>query len=349
MFHPSERIALAATDRSTSPTEWLRITDGLHARSVRDSHTGSSGDSRRASGAGAGFWWLDSALEDGRLGRLSFAGTDPYLWLTARDGEVEIDVRRDVRAGLERGVRVVEADALDFARSLLPRADSLVCSTRAGSTDARSSGGRPPRWHEVAGRSAGFDLPFIGGAVGYLGYELASLAELGLQFNHQDDLALPDLSLAYVDRVLAYDHAAERLFMFGLGFSDGRASAGAGPRETAVARSRHVADALAAEVEWILAEGPPVRLHTNALAALTDLSDQNEADAGEERVSSSGVSPETLEIASTVDASDYVKAVDLVLQEIEAGNLYQANFSQRLTIDAPARPWDFPISASWPS
>ena len=42
---------------------------------------------------------------------------------------------------------------------------------------------------------------------------------------------------------------------------------------------------------------------------------------------------------STVDASGYVKAVDTVLQEIGAGNVYQANFSQQLSVEAQVDPW----------
>jgi para-aminobenzoate synthetase component 1 len=45
------------------------------------------------------------------------------------------------------------------------------------------------------------------------------------------------------------------------------------------------------------------------------------------------------EVDSTVDASGYAKAVDAILQEIAEGNVYQANFSQRLTIKAPIDPW----------
>ena len=296
MFHPTERIALAALDRPAQASEWLRIVDGLHAD--------------------PGFWWLDSALETGRLGRYSFAGADPYLRLTARaDAEgtpvVEVDVARGVRAGLDRGFHRVEADPIDYARSLLPRADSLVYSTR---TSGRS-GNR--RWHEVAGLSAGLDLPFLGGAVGYFGYELAAVLEPRVRFRNDDDLGLPDLSLAFVDRVLGYDHETERLWVFGLGFGDASASDGAAPRETAVARSRHVVDDVAARVEWILSEGPtPARPDTRPVRL-----------------------PE-LAIESTVDASGYAKAVDTVLQEIASGNVYQANFSQRLTVDVSSPPFD---------
>ena len=79
MFKPGERIALAALDRPATPAAWLRLVDGLHAE--------------------PGFWWLDSALCDGRLGRFSFAGADPYLWLRGRGGRVEIDVLRPVDPG----------------------------------------------------------------------------------------------------------------------------------------------------------------------------------------------------------------------------------------------------------
>jgi aminodeoxychorismate synthase component I len=44
-------------------------------------------------------------------------------------------------------------------------------------------------------------------------------------------------------------------------------------------------------------------------------------------------------VTSSTDASGYAKAVDTILQEIGDGNVYQANFSQRLTIDAPVDPW----------
>ncbi|MBJ19342.1 MAG: aminodeoxychorismate synthase component I [bacterium] len=292
MFHRSERIALAALDRSAGRADWLRLVDGLHAE--------------------PGFWWLDSALEDGRLGRFSFAGADPYLWLTARAGEVEIDVRREVRAGLGRGFHRFETDPVDCARSLLPRADSLAYSTR---TSADSGN---PGWHEVAGLSAGLELPFMGGAVGYFGYELAGVMEGRLRFENANDLEMPDLVLAFVDRLLVYDHEAERLWVVGLGFGDAGSTSGEGPREAAVARSREVVDDLARRVEWTLSQG-------SFVAA--------------DPAGSMGAPMASLPISSTVDASGYTKAVDTVLEEIGCGNVYQANFSQRLTIDAAIDPW----------
>ncbi len=291
MFHPSMRIALAALDRPATPDVWLRLIDGLHAE--------------------PGFWWLDSALSGARLGSHSFAGANPYLWLHARGNEVEIDVRRAIRPGLEKGLHRIEADPIDCARSLLPRTDSLIYSTRM---TARSGN---PRWHEAAGLSAGLELPFVGGAVGYFGYELASTIEPRLRFENADALGLPDLSLAFVDQVLAYDHASERLWIVGLGFGDMRSPSEWGPRESAVARSRNSVDEWAARLEGILSEGRSTRsVKGRTTPARVPLS-----------------------VASTTDASGYAKAVDRVLEEIGAGNVYQANFSQRLTIEADVDPW----------
>ena len=291
MFQPSLRIALAALDRQAKPAEWLRVVEGLKLE--------------------PGFWWLDSALPDARLGRHSFAGANPYLWLQARGGDVEIDVRRAVRPGLAKGFHRIEADPIECARSLLPRIDSLIYSTR---TTARSGN---PRWHESSGLSAGLELPFLGGAVGYFGYELASTIEPQLRFENADTLALPDLSLAFVDQILAYDHASEQLWIVGLGFGDGRSPSRLGPRESAVARSRSVVDKLFDRIEGTLSQGrsdPPTPDQRNTQRARPPL-------------------------VSTVDASGYAKAVDRILEEIGAGNVYQANFSQRLTVDAPVDPW----------
>ncbi len=303
MFHPVERIAVAALDRPLSASQWLCVVEGLHAE--------------------RGFWWLDSALTEGRLGRRSFAGADPYLLLSARGREVEIDVRRSVRAGLAPGFHRVDADPLESARALLPRADSLIYSTRL-SGENRSRETEPQaieshRWYEASGFSAGRELPFLGGAVGYLGYELAACIEGRVRFENEDPLGLPDLWLAFVDRVLAYDHAESRLWVTGLGFGDARSAHAEGPRASALARAQRAADALSSQVAQILATGAG---RSTGMGVRKPVQGQRRRD-----------------ISSTVDASGYVKAVDTVLQEIEAGNVYQANYSQQLQMDAPVEPW----------
>jgi aminodeoxychorismate synthase component I len=137
------------------------------------------------------FWWLDSAEVNARLGRYSFAGADPYLVLRGFGDRTELDVRRVVRPDLEPGKRVLRGPPLDVLQGLFP--------------PPPSAGDAP-------------HLPFVGGAVGYFGYELAAGFE-PVRFRALDDLGLPDLCWLFVDRLLAFDHLEGRIHSIGLGFA----------------------------------------------------------------------------------------------------------------------------------
>src|SRR5262249_59443039 len=65
---------------------------------------------------------------------------------------------------------------------------------------------------------------FLGGAVGWLGYELAARFEPRLELA-PDGSELPDLAFLFVDRLLAWDHADGRVFAIGLGMAADSASA----------------------------------------------------------------------------------------------------------------------------
>ena len=110
MFHPSLRMALAALERPATLDDWLCLVQGMRVET--------------------GFWWLDSALPDARLGRYSFAGADPYLCLEARRDEIHLDVRRAVWRGLERAPKKFEGDPFEVARSLLPLPNFLCPDLR---------------------------------------------------------------------------------------------------------------------------------------------------------------------------------------------------------------------------
>ena len=115
-------------------------------------------------------FFLDSGQPDPRLGRYSFLGAEPSLVVSSKG--------RSVRAwedGLERHEL---ANPFAFLRSLLDR-------------------------HRIApGRSP---IPFVGGFVGYLGYDLCHFVER-LPRAALDDIGLPDMHFALYDHVAAYDH-----------------------------------------------------------------------------------------------------------------------------------------------
>jgi para-aminobenzoate synthetase component 1 len=220
-------------------------------------------------------WLLDSALRSPRLGRYSFAGSDPYLVLRARGTDIEMDCRRDVRPGLVPGCSRFAGDPLAALRALWPP--------------------RPAR--------AGGSAPFVGGAVGYLGYELAGRFE-ELSFRGEDDLDLPDVYLLFVDRVVCYDAEVERLSVHALGFGADDASAA----DRAEAAADALVQRLARPASPLPRAGPQRKLRAPF---------------------------------AFFDAGTYAKAVDSAKREIAAGNAYQVCLTHRTERDLAADPWSF--------
>jgi len=170
-------------------TEWLRVVGGLATR--------------------PGFWWLDSALEDARLGRFSFAGAEPWLILRTHGARATGEVRRARHPGDTLGRRAWLDDAFDALRlSLLPA----------------------PAPDEPA-----LPVPFAGGLVVALAYEL------GAPKAHRA-LGLPDASALGVDRLYAVDHVERRVHALAVGVGAGRAGARRRAEAAADALARDLPD-----------------------------------------------------------------------------------------------------------
>ncbi len=120
--------------------------------------------------------WLDSGMHLGSYGRFSFVACDPFLVLTAKDRRVEL-----------RGAReeVLDADPFEVLDDLLKQ-------------------------YEIAHEDA--PVPLLGGAIGYLGYDLGRHIEV-LPRTTVDDIAVPDLYLAFYDTVLGYAHETGRAYV----------------------------------------------------------------------------------------------------------------------------------------
>jgi para-aminobenzoate synthetase component 1 len=143
--------------------------------------------------AGRNAWLLDSALPSSRLGRFSFAGADPYLVASARGAALRLDVRSAARPDLSPGLELRRGDPLEQLRALLPPPPAAL--------DPRAAA-----------------LPFLGGAVGCLGYSLAASTE-PIRFRPRAGNPPPDLVLLFVDRLLALDARSGRVLALGLGFA----------------------------------------------------------------------------------------------------------------------------------
>lgn len=234
------------------------------------------------------FWWLDSAEVSPRLGRYSYAGADPYLVMRGYRDRVELDVRRAARPDLPPGRSVLHDRPLDALRGLLP----------------------PPPLADEDPR-----FPFLGGAVGYFGYELAADPATPTP-RTQDDLALPDLCWLFVDRLLAFDHLEGRLRSIGLGFAADRDLA----RERAErAAARPLPRALpdSSVAPWARRNEPDV------VDARLDEMDSREADLG----------------THELDEASYCKAILRAKEYIEAGDVYQVCLTRRQDLGFAGDPW----------
>ena len=162
-------------------------------------------------------------------------------------------------------------------------------------------------------------MPFIGGAVGYLGYELAALLE-PVAFHGRDELELPDLVLLFVDRVLVHDLEEKRSFAVGLGFAESASAARSAADRAALELAHRV------EGQVSPPPGPP-RSSTG----------EDESWIASRRDVLATRLPGDLR--SDFDEGGYIKQVRTILDEIEAGNVYQADLTQRMELPYRGDSW----------
>ena len=220
-------------------------------------------------------------------------------------------------------VREVELESpLAAARALagLPAPFLL----HGGAVDARSRwsffGAEPfetfgPGAYEAAGmlwrRSAGQsgrpgadDPPLRGGLVGYWAYDFGRRLERW-PARARDDLGLPDVRLAAYDVIGAYDHRARRAWLF----SSGLPAEGGERRRRAALR----------------------------LDRFTRLLESARAPGGEPEPRRAAPAPPRC----TFSPEGYRRAVERVREHIRAGDIFQANLSQRWTLALALDPEPF--------
>ena len=227
-----------------------------------------------------GAFWLDSARPDARLGRFSYAGAQPYAVARAYGAALEVECVRAARPDVPLGRTRAAGDLLALLAPLVaPRA--------------------------LADESP--VPPFAGGAVGWLGYELAVQLEPALTLRARDDLALPDVALLLVDRLVALEHASGRRFACALGFAETEADARR--------RARAALDAWRAELDAL------------------------ERAAPERTCPAGGAGAEVPAAASSLDADAYRAAVARLLDHIGRGDVYQACLTRRVEQPFAGDPW----------
>jgi para-aminobenzoate synthetase component I len=145
---------------------------------------------------------LDSAMESARQGQYSFLGGDPFLVFRAKrvkaDGEKTFSPLADCTTielwnsqGSRRDTPKITAKQKNPFTVLRNLFDAYQL-------DSNAFPGNP--------------TPFLGGAVGYFGYETGHLWE-DLPDRANDDLKLPDIYLMFFHKVLTHCHESGKTFL----------------------------------------------------------------------------------------------------------------------------------------
>ncbi len=160
--------------------------------------------------------------------------------------------------------------------------------------------------------------PFQGGAAGLLGYELGGAWEK-IPRRGVDEFRIPDLVVGLYDWVIAWDHQQNRCWIIAHGFSPTADNTPSPRTDSAAATIRRVRERLKS--------------------------------ASRHRAPSSTIKPQPLtspapqwpvpgfeNLTSDFSKDDYLKTVEQVIEYIFAGDIFQANLSQRLLAPASRDP-----------
>ncbi|MEP6687334.1 MAG: aminodeoxychorismate synthase component I [Gemmatimonadales bacterium] len=159
--------------------------------------------------------------------------------------------------------------------------------------------------------------PFQGGAAGYIGYDYGAVLER-LPAARYDDLPIPDVVLGLYDWVIAWDHRLETGWIISTGLP-----------ETGAARAGRARARLAMVQERLRTPARPVLSRPRPPAAAADPSAAGQPEAPSYPVL--GVDgAEAIGLRSTFTHRGYLDAVSRVREYIVAGDIFQANLSQRL-------------------
>jgi len=213
---------------------------------------------------------LESVERGERIGRYTFLGARPYMEVEARGSE--ITVRRGRRQDKRTG------NVFEFLKQLL----------------------RNHRPATIAGAP-----PFTGGAVGYFSYDvIRQLEKIGERT--KNDLKLPDCSLMFFDRLLAFDHVRHQIHIVAM--ADVQAES---PRAAYDRARRDIAS-----IEKKLARGP-----------VRSVAKPDKPVGGK------------LKLHAQSSRKKFVEAVQRAKEYIAAGDIFQVVLSQRLDLQPGVDPF----------
>jgi para-aminobenzoate synthetase component I len=127
-------------------------------------------------------FFLDSGMDEKKLGRYSFIGVDPFLMIKSEGNRVSLE--EDGR------IKTIDGNPLDILQEKL----NLYKIERE-------------------------EIPFVGGGVGYFSYELAHLMEK-LPDTVKKDVDIPEMVMGFYDGVVIIDHKEDKKYIGAIGFKE---------------------------------------------------------------------------------------------------------------------------------
>ena len=152
--------------------------------------------------------------------------------------------------------------------------------------------------------------PFIGGAVGYAGYDVVRYTER-LPNPPEDDRGLPDISFALYDEIVVFDHVQKTLYVIALADTNGEVDVESAYAD-ACARVDRLAERLRLSDRQLAIHDVPVETHAEG----------------------------KLVYESNFDKESFLRAVQRSVEYIEAGDIFQVVLSQRLSVETEIDPFD---------
>jgi anthranilate synthase component I len=126
--------------------------------------------------------FLLESVEGGvKWARYSFIGTDPFLVLRLKSGEVTLEQDGQIeRQYTDHPLQLIREKLRTYRSPALPELP-----------------------------------PFTGGAIGFFGYDLLQYYENKLPRHRQDDLNMDDMQFMFCDRIIVFDHLKQQVLVIG--------------------------------------------------------------------------------------------------------------------------------------
>ncbi|MEN6626444.1 MAG: anthranilate synthase component I [Candidatus Sumerlaeia bacterium] len=227
--------------------------------------------------AGADYAFLLESVEQGEnLGRYSFIGFDPSVVVRCRGQEINVSYH-----GIDEEVIEAPVNPLQFLREFMQRY-------------------KPAPDAELP--------PFIGGAVGYIGYDMVRQFEK-LPDSNPDDLQLPDAIFMIADALAIFDHVRHR---------------------TILLANAHVL-------------GDPRAAYDQAVHKIEVMAERLRARRIEKESPRGATTPNMAEpeaMTSNLTRAEFEAGVERIKEYIHAGDAFQVVYSQRFSKPYHGDPFD---------